>query len=125
MSSLQSTVQHYRLTVRSLCRVLSMIFGLLAVSHVVAHASAFALSGFPGAMMGLASSGRALSIIYFGALAFLFWRFDQRLARWIVPEPTRGGCPQCGYSLKGLGDRPICPECGADVRPPSPSPTIP
>lgn len=29
------------------------------------------------------------------------------------PQRTRGVCPSCGYSTKGLRG-PICPECGAD-----------
>ena len=55
-----------------------------------------------------------------GLMAFIAWRFDQRFARWLVPAPKPGHCPKCGYSLQGIAGSPICPECGADLRPPPP-----
>lgn len=33
---------------------------------------------------------------------------------WIAQRITRAGCPHCGYSLDGLSDGALCPECGGD-----------
>lgn len=50
-------------------------------------------------------------------LALILWRFERRIATWIVPDlPPTDQCPKCGYSRHGL-DSPVCPECGTDLRP--------
>ncbi len=40
--------------------------------------------------------------------------FDKRLAKLIVPMPSRG-CPECGYFI-GRRDVGACPECGLSLR---------
>jgi hypothetical protein len=49
-------------------------------------------------------------VICTGVALFIF---DKKLARFIVPKPSKG-CPNCGY---WIGSRPMdrCPECGVEL----------
>ncbi len=130
MNTTRENVERYRLIARAGCRVfalLSLVMGAwLPLYLIIGLVATIVLppSWTSSPLSYLQSSQITQSMVWL-AIAFALWRFDQRIARWIVPEPPRGGCPQCGYSLKGLGDRPICPECGADLRPPSSGPSTP
>lgn len=122
MSHTRETVERYRLIARAGCRVVAVLcaaYAALFIGHAaIGVAVGLLFTGFRGvSIQSFITDHYFREMASWLVVAYLFWRFDQRLARWIVPEPKRGGCPQCGYSLQGLGDRPICPECGADLRP--------
>lgn len=133
MSHTRETVERYRIIARAGCRVAALLCLVMGAWH---YASILLLYlgnvflGWSGWMTpsDFLNNPRSAGSLMWLLLSACLWRFDQRLARWIVPDPPTLGkhaCPKCGYSLKGLGDRPICPECGADVRPPSSSPSTP
>jgi hypothetical protein len=67
------------------------------------------------AFQGVIDHGFPITI-WLGA-GVLLVLFERPLVRWLVPAGSPDHtCLNCGYSLKNLKS-PICPECGADVRP--------
>ena len=109
---------------RHLVRVVVRFAGVLLV--VVGVGSL--LSSFVSVVVAVSQGGRvsfgaptlvsvvvmALRPLLWAGLGVVLVRFDRRLARLIVPMPSKG-CPVCGYWL-GSREITVCPECGTDLR---------
>lgn len=78
-------------------------------------------------MMGYAGNAMAQTVAI-ACWCLLFWLWSAWIYRYLYRRPVRAAlrelghniCPECGYSLDGLGEESVrCPECGSEVRTPA------
>lgn len=67
-------------------------------------------------LVGAVLLGVVLAIVLFPVIALLNLMRGGVGYPWTIPPGAGGGattrsCPSCGYPLRGLGERGVCPEC--------------
>lgn len=113
-----ATIAKWRHVVRVIVRLVAVVFVLVSVASLFWSILSVAIMWPQGGGIAFGASPLIpilllLRPLVWAVIGVALFRLDLRLARLIVPMPSKG-CPNCGY---WLGSRELgrCPECGVEL----------